>query len=245
MNILLSSDINEILELIEETMSSIENIFASTDGILAAVLSIIGILVAAFSSVIGIVSAVGTVAISLIVAIGSAVILFIEYLIPAICLFRMGRKEGYKYAWLAFIPILQTYVEFTIPRQRFKVFFIDTKKRDIVAIIFILAGYLGGTLLQFVGILIDVFVPVGGVAVMTLIELCYLVFFIAIKWRKKYDLLMSFMDKEGSMILSIISFFVPFLYTIGLIICSFKEPKIGRNNYYNVNMEKAEKPVQQ
>lgn len=245
MNILLTSDFNGTLELIEETLGSIENIFASTDNILAAIVAILGVLAAAFSGVVGIVGAIGSFAVTAFLTIVGGLLLLIEYLIPAICLFRMGRKEGYKYAWLAFIPILQTYVEFTIPRQRFKFLFIDTKKREIIAIIFIVAGYVGGTLLQFISLLIDAVVPFGGVLLTTIIEMAFWIFFVGFKWRKKYDLLMSFMDKEGSMLMSILSFFVPFLYTIGMIICSFKEPKIGRNNYYNVNMEKAPKPEEE
>ena len=30
-----------------------------------------------------------------------------------------------------------------------------------------------------------------------------------------------------------------------MIICSFKEPKIGRGNYYNVNMDKVPKPAKE
>ena len=66
------------------------------------------------------------------------------YLIPAIALFVMARNAGYKYSWLAFIPIAQTYLEFTLPKRNFKIFkIVDTDKRATVAIISIIAIYFG------------------------------------------------------------------------------------------------------
>ncbi len=78
-----------------------------------------------------------------IASIGGVATFIISYLLPAIALFNMANKAGHPYPWLAFIPFAQTYLEFTLPKKQFKVFFVDTDQRSLMAVITLIAANFG------------------------------------------------------------------------------------------------------
>ena len=57
-------------------------------------------------------------------------VMLISFLLPAFALYRHAKTAGYDKPWLAFIPFAQTYLEYVLPRRRFKALFIDTHERE-------------------------------------------------------------------------------------------------------------------
>ena len=71
------------------------------------------------------------------------IVMIISFLLPAIALYSHAQIAGYDKPWLAFIPFAQTYLEYILPRRRFKVLFIDTHEREKMALIVILVSTFG------------------------------------------------------------------------------------------------------
>ncbi|MBP5493511.1 MAG: hypothetical protein J6X97_00325 [Lachnospiraceae bacterium] len=146
------------------------------------------------------------------------------YLLPAIALFTMAKNAGHKYPWLAFIPIAQTYLEFTLPKRNFKIFnIVDTDKRATVAIISVIAIYFGSGIIAGLNL-----VPILG----QLLDVALAVFICAVSIRKMYDIHVTFgTESEKALVLSIIGFFVPLVYAIFLLTIMKNEPEYGFGNY--------------
>ena len=147
--------------------------------------------------------------------------------LPAIALFKLAKKAGYKYPWLGFIPFAQTYLEFVLPRREFNLL-IKTKKRNYMGIVFLVLSLFGTSIIVALNV-----VPAVG----QLLDILLPIVLIAMAWRKKYDMLVTFRSKELALPISIISIFVPWVYTIVLIFSMNQEPEYGVGNYYNVYME--------
>lgn len=206
----------ETLNNVEEGLSSLNNSAFSLYGIFLSLASIFGI---------------GVSALVVILSVAASVLGFLwgifEYLLPAIALFKLAKKAGYKYPWLAFIPVAQTYLEFVIPRREFKLLF-TTRKRNVVGIVTIILTYFGTTVI----VLLNVVPAIG-----QLLDLLLPIILILLNWRRRYDMIRTFRDKELATAISILSIFFPAIYTIVLIISMNKEPEYGAGNYYNIYME--------
>ena len=163
-----------------------------------------------------------------------AIILFLiflqEYLLPAIALYKMAKSAGFPRPWFAFIPFLQTYLEYVLPKRDFKVFFVKTQpsQRYIVAIIAICASTLG-----FLYHPVFALIPILG----WLAGLFSIVVLLGFHWRKMYDLMVTFSQKKVALPISVVSMFVPLVYTIALLIYMNREPAYGFGGY----PKKAEK----
>ena len=214
--LLSGNGINDALSNIETGLNSANNsafslygIFFALAGMLGVSMWVLGIIGAIISSIFGV------------------LLLILEYLLPAIALFKLSKKAGYKYPWLAFIPIAQTYLEFVLPRREFNLL-VKTKKRNYMGILFLVLSYLGTSIIVALNV-----VPALG----QLLDLLLPIVLIAMAWRKKYDMLVTFRSKELALPISIISIFVPWVYTIVLIFSMNQDPEYGVGNYYNVYME--------
>lgn len=210
------SEVVDILSNVEDGLNSLNNSAFSIYAVLLAISGMLGIGVSALIAIISIASSVFGLLFAL-----------LEYLLPAIALFKMARKAGYKYPWLAFIPIAQTYLEFVLPRREFNLFF-KTKKRDYMGILFLLMTYLGSTII----VLLNVVPAIG-----QLLDVALPIVLMAFAWRKRYDMIHTFRDKELALPVSIISIFIPAVYSIVLIFSMNREPEYGAGNYYNIYME--------
>lgn len=210
------SEVVDILSNVEDGLNSLNNSAFSIYAVLLAISGMLGIGVSALIAIISIASSVFGLLFAL-----------LEYLLPAIALFKMARKAGYKYPWLAFIPIAQTYLEFVLPRREFNLFF-KTKKRDYMGILFLLMTYLGSTII----VLLNVVPAIG-----QLLDVALPIVLMAFAWRKRYDMIHTFRDKELALPVSIISIFIPAVYSIVLIFSMNREPEYGVGNYYNIYME--------
>ena len=216
-NLLLNgSEAVNTLYTVEDGLNSLNTSAFSIYGILLAISGMLGIGISALIAIMSIAASV----FSLLFAI-------LEYLLPAIALFKMARKAGYKYPWLAFIPIAQTYLEFVLPRREFNLFF-KTRKRNYMGILFLLMTYLGSTIIVMLNV-----VPAIG----QLLDLALPIVLMAFSWRKKYDMIRTFRDKELALPISIVSIFIPAVYSVMLVLSMNKEPEFGAGNYYNIYME--------
>ena len=210
------SEVVDTLSNVEDGLNSLNNSAFSIYAVLLAISGMLGIGVSALIAIISIATSVFGLLFAL-----------LEYLLPAIALFKMARKAGYKYPWLAFIPIAQTYLEFVLPRREFNLFF-KTKKRDYMGILFLLMTYLGSTII----VLLNVVPAIG-----QLLDVALPIVLMAFAWRKRYDMIHTFRDKELALPVSIISIFIPAVYSIVLIFSMNREPEYGAGNYYNIYME--------
>ncbi len=154
----------------------------------------------------------------------------ISFLLPAFALYRHAKTAGYDKPWLAFIPFAQTYLEYVLPRRRFKALFIDTHEREKVALIVILVSTFGTSVIAGLNL-----IPAFG----QILDLALTLFLVAMNWRKMYDYLCTFVDEKDAMTFSIIGVFVPIVYAVYLIVIREKEPEYGEGNYYNVIIPEA------
>ena len=216
-NLLLNgSEAVNTLYTVEDGLNSLNTSAFSIYGILLAISGMLGIGISALIAIMSITALVF-----------GLLFTILEYLLPAIALFKMARKAGYKYPWLAFIPIAQTYLEFVLPRREFNLFF-KTRKRNYMGILFLLMTYLGSTIIVMLNV-----VPAIG----QLLDLALPIVLMAFAWRKKYDMIRTFRDKELALPISIVSIFIPAVYSVMLVLSMNKEPEYGAGNYYNIYME--------
>ncbi|MBR4580878.1 MAG: hypothetical protein IKO32_06565 [Lachnospiraceae bacterium] len=158
------------------------------------------------------------------------VLLFLqEYLLPAIALYKMAKKAGYRYPWFAFIPIMQTFLEYVLPKKEFRVFFIRAtfEYRYVVAIVAIGLSTFGVAVDQYLG-----YIPVVGAALSFALGLFIAVFLIGCRWRKMHDLIRTYENEKKALAISIISLFIPLVHTIALLALMNREPDFGAGNYY-------------
>ena len=157
-------------------------------------------------------------------------VMLISFLLPAFALYRHAKTAGYDKPWLAFIPFAQTYLEYVLPRRRFKALFIDTHEREKVALIVILVSTFGTSVIAGLNL-----IPAFG----QILDLALTLFLVAMNWRKMYDYLCTFVDEKDAMTFSVIGVFVPIVYAVYLIVIRKKEPEYGEGNYYNVIIPEA------
>ena len=164
-----------------------------------------------------------------IASIGGVLTFVISYLIPAIALFNMANKAGHPYPWLAFIPFAQTYLEFTLPKKQFKVFFVDTDQRGLMAVITLLAANFGTGIIAGLNV-----IPVFG----QLLDVALAFFLAAFNWRKMYDIHKTYgADEEKATIIAVIGIFIPAVYSIFLMLEMNNEPDYGFGNYQTKETE--------
>ena len=162
-------------------------------------------------------------------SIGGTISFLISYLLPSIALFNMANKAGHPYPWLAFIPFAQTYLEFTLPKKQFKVFFVDTDQRGLMAVITLIAANFGTGIIAGLNL-----IPILG----QLLDLALAVFLAAFNWRKMYDIHKTFgADEEMAKIIAVIGIFIPLVYSIFLLTEMNNEPDYGFGNYQTTETE--------
>ena len=151
------------------------------------------------------------------------------YLIPAIALYNIAKNAGHPYPWLAFIPLAQTFLEYTLPKRRYKVFFIDTADRKMMGILVLCLANFGSGIIAGLNV-----IPAIG----QILDIALAVFLAAFNWRKMYDMLRTVsMDHENALIVSIISLFIPWVYAIVLLCNMKKEPEFGFGNWATTEIE--------
>ena len=157
-------------------------------------------------------------------SIAKAIALFIIHAIP---LFVMARKAGYKHPWFAFIPVLQQYLEYILPKSRFKTLFIhfEGEERPKLAIIGMLVEHLGYKAAAIAG---------GILSLGAILGMAAEVFIIAFSWRRMFDLIRTYSSKKVALTISIIGLFEPVVYYVSLYIFMKRDPVYGAGKFYEV-----------
>ncbi|MCR4686784.1 MAG: hypothetical protein K5659_04395 [Lachnospiraceae bacterium] len=215
----------EVLDNVDQVVTHADNISNGTAGFFEGIAAIFAAILAALTTG----GAIVTTIVGAIAAIVVLLIPLVEYLLPAIALFKMARKAGYKNAWFAFIPFLQTYLEFVIPRKQFNLLgIIKTYKREVIAIVYICLSIFGTTISAALqGI------PVIG----QFLGLCFFVLMQAFVYCKVYDIFITYGSKEKAILMALLNILIPgnLIYTIGLLTIMGKDPDYGAGNFYRVN----------
>ena len=185
-----------------------------------------------------------------VMAIGAA-----TYLLTAISLFNMAKSAGHKYAWMAWVPVCNTYLIVMLPGGEFSLFpgFIKFKKRLYAFLTYLLAP-VALMILEFVIIILAslfMITGIGAIVSIFLIILFYILVFAMMiaftffGWRFYKDLFDTFNpEKKGTnMAISIIGMFgtfvIPFAaFTIlvYMLIIMKNKPVYGEGNFYNVSV---------
>ena len=213
------------------------NFSSSVVGLLAA---IVGMITGFIGLLTTLVSAVGVVVAAIVAGCITLFNYIFTFVLPAIALFILARKAGYKHPWLAFVPIAQTYLEFVLPRRKFKTGIINTYKRNIIAIITLLIPFIGTPILTAIVGVLGV-IPVLGQVIIAISPFILPAFLYLMNWRRMYDMIATFRDKEVAIPISIFSLFIPWIYTISLLRSLKCEPEYGVGGYYNVKMGEDKK----
>ncbi len=234
------------LSAIAESVKEIMGLFDMSNGldvgnIVSTLLNVVKTMFGSLGGAMASFGIIGFVIISIVVGVVLIAYFIIGYLLPAIALFKMGKKAGYKQAWFAFVPILQTYASFVIPRERYKLLFINTGKRNVIAIVYLITSILWKLIKSLLSFVLNLVIPGFGTIVATIIKGFFWLIFSAFNWRKMYDIFFTYKKKGASIALSIIGVFIPAVYSIALLTCIKQEPKFGKGNYYSCDMSKKVK----
>ncbi len=184
---------------------------AATDSAAVALSSLLGI------SMVGVILLIY--AATFIFAIAIGIVLCIPY-------YKMAKNQGMNYAWLAFIPIGNTWILSQLSQREYNIFnwicFKERKKAFYFWLIFTGCQFviiLGMTFLMaipYIGVLFGVlYYPVAivlGIAAQI------------IGWRFNYDLLCTYGEKENAMAISIINCFIPIVMIVYSFIIMNREP---------------------
>lgn len=191
----------------------------------------------------------------------SFVFMIIMFFVNAVPYFIMGRKAGFKHAWLAFIPFGQNYVAMTLPHREFNIFnkFKTTNRKKafwayvitwgiwLVTLIINeitswISSYLEMIDIENVsveamgGMLIGMLVLLAVQLVVLVVTLVNTFAMIMIRWRTYYDVLNTYREPQHAMWVSIVSLFFPIVMTVFTYIIMNKKPEYGFGNYYETEI---------
>ncbi len=142
-----------------------------------------------------------------------------------IALFIIGTHAGYPRPWIVFLPYGSHFLEFSLPLKEFNVLnWIKTDKRDTIAWIYIALDVFKPMISLILSLL-----PLIGNLRSIIIGGSFALF----KWRKYYDLLLTYGFKDSAMTLSVLSVFCKPLYCVLLFLICDKTPDFGWKGFEN------------
>ena len=191
------TDIHDINDL----LSNLDSIFGHLDSTLLNILSILGI--------IGIIL--------------TAVFSILTYLLTGLGLFNMARKTHHPCPWLAWIPFVNNYVEFTIPKKPYTplIFKKEFKNRTHGFILWLCALHLFYLVPTILGMLtpIPIIGPIFGTLatiITTFYAVIHLILKICILYPMFRDLYGVFLNAEKAKAYSIVSVICSFVFPFGV-----------------------------
>lgn len=189
------------------------------------------------------------------------VIAIIYFFIKAVPLFIMGKKAGFKHAWLAFIPFGQSYVAMTLPHREFNIFkkFKTTNRKKAFWAYMITWGiWLGTAILNEVLSWVSTYLTgmdiesmsiegmlamLVGMIILLVVELVVLAVTLVntfamcmIRWRIYYDLMHTYREPDNAMWVSVLSVFFDIVIIIYSYCIMSKTPEYGLGNYYSTEI---------
>lgn len=181
----------------------------------------------------------------------SFLFLAIDYFLLSFALYRCANNAGYDKPWLAFIPYARHHITVNIPIKKFSfagVYETYDKKKVLLwyfimmfspMILSILNSALSGIffvllIIPIIGNIISVLIYMIIFVIALAVGVCRMIFY----WAIKNDLMETYkMPTGGRVAVNICStiFYMPFVFSITMIVLSGKEPVFGYNNYYDPN----------
>lgn len=143
------------------------------------------------------------------------------YVLQAVPLYKMAKKLGHQYPWMAWIPFANTYLMFTLPDKQLRILAFNKDIDRVTGFWIWLALNLGGTVIQGIVSVI----PVIGTLIATLLPFAILVANIFITYAMYKDLYEMFVDESQATPFAIVSMIVPITVVVFLWIASSKNPK--------------------
>lgn len=141
------------------------------------------------------------------------ILILIVYILSAIALYRMATKFHYPYAWLAWIPLANTYLMFILPIKKYKILAIDKEFERSNAFWIYVGCVVGCMILCFIPI-INMLAGVASIVVM--------IFF---QYPLMKDLYALFVDDSTAKTYAILSLVIPGSVVVFLLIMAGKEPR--------------------
>lgn len=156
----------------------------------------------------------------------------ISGIIGAIPYYVMSKNNGYKYPWIAFVPMGAMYLRFILSDRKYNLFdkFV-TPNRNLA---FIAYAIINGSA-SYVSIVVScvVFIPfIGSIIAPFTSLLTYAVYIVALffAWRASYDLLITYGMKDNAMLWSIIGCIFPIVFIVVTFIIMKRSPILGTDN---------------
>ena len=143
------------------------------------------------------------------------------YVLQAVPLYKMAKKLGNQYPWMAWIPFANTYLMFTLPDKQLRILAFNKDIDRVTGFWIWLALNLGGTVIQGIVSVI----PVIGTLIATLLPFAILVANIFITYAMYKDLYEMFVDESQATPFAIVSMIAPITVVVFLWIASSKNPK--------------------
>lgn len=145
------------------------------------------------------------------------------YILGAVGLYRMARKLGHGSPWLAWIPIANLYLMFTLPGKPFRVLALNKiiEKRENAFWIF-LAVAMAKHMIQWI-----LAFPGGRMFLLfeDAVSIVWLVFLLFFLYPLYKDLFSLFEAEQKATVFAVLSLILPILLPIFLLAASSKEPK--------------------
>lgn len=174
-------DINEIIDMLENSQGLIEGIIA----LLTAILTLISVVGTAIASILGIASTAFTLIFTIIVLLTGVIGFVLNYFGFAIPLFIVGRKVKCKFAWLAWVPVFQGLIGIFVMwkisgKEAFEFWKGKIRiKQGIVAVLgYVVVYFFGGAIVTFIVAVLNLIPGFGQLASLLAMLLYYLPAFI-------------------------------------------------------------------
>jgi len=172
------------------------------------------------------------------VLIGIVGILF-NHLLQAIPLYIMADKAGYRYPFLAFLPVANYYLMHIMPLKEYSYLgMFKSYDRKKGFFFFIAVRYVGYFMIWAIAMFFS-FIPllsiIGSLLSSFLNLILYFLSYSSLAIMR-IDYLELYMpkNKTTAKVLGIISVFVPMMFTIVCYVICCNEPEFGFGNYYNL-----------
>lgn len=142
------------------------------------------------------------------------IIILVVYIIAAITLYKIATKFHYSYAWLAWIPIANTYLMFILPLKKFKVLIFNKELERVHAFWIYIGICVGELILGFIPLLniISLLILIAGV-----------ILFIYPMYHDLYEL---FVDESTATTYAVLSLLIPGIAIVFFLIIAGKEPRL-------------------
>ncbi len=153
----------------------------------------------------------------------------ISGIVGAIPYYVMSKNNGYKYPWIAFVPLGAMYLRFILSDRKYNLFdkFV-TPNRNLA---FIAYAIINGSA-SYVSIVVScvAFIPIIGSVLSpftSLVTYAVTIFALFFVWRASYDLLITYGMEKNAMLWSILGCIFPVVFIVVTFIIMKRKPILG------------------